>query len=296
MDKAAKDAAIAPIQLVPFAVEKPKNPMQVMCKLAFPRQHQMLKEAPCILLPLFKNNGALFHAKEVFGMMDFASIWCVIENIFLAATNEGLACTMHMPHGNEQEEIMSSIHCPQGYILPCVIGIGYAADDAEYPPQVNFDFESGIHWNKWRCFVECIGLKLKQISNKLIADLDVNLKKYNLTTAQLDVLGFIQNRSASKKEIGEFLGVRHSTVIDILRKLEEKDMIHREVSPSDARVRMVVVTDKARRILSNMQLDRQQADEMMARMLGFASPDALHTALTQVYEAMLRGEHYIKNN
>ncbi len=149
MDKAAKDAAIAPIQPVPFDVEKPKNPMQVMCKLAFPRQHQMLKEAPCILLPIIKNNGALFHAKEVFGMMDFASIWCVIENIFLAATNEGLACTMHMPHGDEHDEIMSSIHCPKGYILPCVIGIGYAADDAEYPPQVNFDFEDGIHWNKW---------------------------------------------------------------------------------------------------------------------------------------------------
>ena len=71
----------------------------------------------------------------------------MIENIFLATTNEGLAYTMRIPTDKQPQEILSAVGCPEGYILPCMIGIGYAETNAEFPTQIYP--EKNIHWNKW---------------------------------------------------------------------------------------------------------------------------------------------------
>ena len=121
-----------------------------MVKIAFPKQRSMFEEAGCIILPIFKRDIRIVK-EDAFGrrFMDFAEIWCVIENIFLAATNEGLAYTMRIPMGSQPEEILSAAKCPEGYILPCMIGVGYAAENAEYPTQIYPKLEDCIHFEKW---------------------------------------------------------------------------------------------------------------------------------------------------
>jgi len=81
--------------------------------------------------------------------MDIAEMWCVIENIFLAATNEGLSCAMRIPHREQPREVLDAVGCPKDYQLLCMIGIGYAAPDAEYPAQTYPDIAECIHWDKW---------------------------------------------------------------------------------------------------------------------------------------------------
>lgn len=149
MDHKAKEDAISTIEPLPCAIETPKNPTQEMIKIAFPKQHSMFAEAGCIILPLFKKDIRLINEKGVRNVMDFSEIWCVIENIFLATTNEGLSCSMRIPTGSQPEEILQAVGCPEGFILPCIIGIGYAAENAEYSEQIYPTLEKCVHWNKW---------------------------------------------------------------------------------------------------------------------------------------------------
>ena len=68
-------------------VEKRRIPItlgQKMYAHAMPKQFTMLKHAPYVIIPVFKSKevtGGSFSA-----LNPFSTIWCVIENIFLAAT------------------------------------------------------------------------------------------------------------------------------------------------------------------------------------------------------------------
>lgn len=73
------------------------TPQQKMYALAMPRQYSMLMNASHVILPFFKSNSGVLKPSCVSSLNPISSIWCVIENIFLAATAEGLACSMRIP-------------------------------------------------------------------------------------------------------------------------------------------------------------------------------------------------------
>ena len=56
---------------------------------AVPKQYRMLFDASAIILPLLKQKTDILHPENISHLNGFASIWCSIENIFLAATAEG---------------------------------------------------------------------------------------------------------------------------------------------------------------------------------------------------------------
>ncbi len=161
-DGKTKSRVLESIEALPCGIVEPKTPLQEMVKIAFPRQRSMFEEAGCLLLPIFKKDARLLEEKNVRRLMDFAAMWCVIENIFLAATDEGLSCAMRIPTSDEihahdakvstrdqATEILSAVGCPTGYVLPCLIGIGYAADNALYPTQIRPSFDECVHWNQF---------------------------------------------------------------------------------------------------------------------------------------------------
>lgn len=121
---------------------------QRMYAYAMPRQYSMLVNAPYVIIPLFKGAG-IFQAKTINGLNSLASVWCVVENIFLAATAEGLACSMRIPVGDEGKNVTSVLGVPEGYVMPCYIGIGYPADDAAVVQQVEKTVQETLHFGKW---------------------------------------------------------------------------------------------------------------------------------------------------
>lgn len=121
---------------------------QRMYAYAMPRQYTMLLTVPYVVIPLFKGAG-IFYAKTVNGLNSFASIWCVVENILLAATAEGLACSMRIPVGEEGQQAASVLGVPEGYIIPCYIGIGYPAENAHIVEQVEKSVKDTLHFGKW---------------------------------------------------------------------------------------------------------------------------------------------------
>lgn len=122
---------------------------QRMYAYAMPRQYSMLLTATYVIIPLFKGRASLFYASAVNGLNSFASIWCVVENIFLAATAEGLACSMRIPVGEEGGKVTAALGVPEGYMMPCYIGVGYPAENTPIIDQVSRDVKSTLHFGKW---------------------------------------------------------------------------------------------------------------------------------------------------
>ena len=125
------------------------DPAKAMYAYALPRQYTMLKNAPYVILPLFQAGPKIFHADAVNELNSFASIWCVIENIFLAAAAEGMACSMRIPVGQEGSNVCKSLDVPEGYVLPCYIGLGWPAEDIPELEQHTYTAEQKIHKGKW---------------------------------------------------------------------------------------------------------------------------------------------------
>ena len=121
---------------------------QKMYGYAVPRQFTMLQEAPYVVIPLFK-------AKELSGdgvsrLNPFATIWCVIENIFLAATAEGLGCSMRIPLNEEHDIVKAKLKVPPTYMIPVFIGIGYADPNETVLEQNVANLDKQLHYGRWK--------------------------------------------------------------------------------------------------------------------------------------------------
>ncbi len=120
---------------------------QKMYKYAVPKQYEMLFNAPYIIIPLFKAKS--LKAESVDQLNSFASIWCVIENIFLAATAEDLGYSMSVPIGKEGNKVCKELGVPSDYIMPVYIGIGYPDNTAPDIEQYKYTADQKIHFGKW---------------------------------------------------------------------------------------------------------------------------------------------------
>ena len=114
-----------------------------------PKQYAMLSRSGCLILPLFKQQKkSLPEPTNLSALNAFASMWCCIENILLAATAEGLGCAFRIPLGDEAEYVAEVLGFPEEYLFPCYLAIGHP-DAAELPRQKSIDFERKLHWNGW---------------------------------------------------------------------------------------------------------------------------------------------------
>ena len=116
---------------------------------AVPKQYRMLFDASRIIVPLLKQKVDILHPENVSHLNGFASIWCSIENIFLAATAEGYGCNLRIPLGNEADHAREVLGFPEDYFMPCFIGIGVPKKDAPVVKQQDIRTEDRIHWNSF---------------------------------------------------------------------------------------------------------------------------------------------------
>ena len=121
---------------------------QKMYGYAVPRQFSMLKEAPYVVIPLFR--AKQLNGEYVSKLNPFSTIWCVIENIFLAATAEGLACSMRIPLNEEHDIVKKKLKIPPTYMIPVFIGIGYANPKEPVLEQYTTNVDEQIRFGKWK--------------------------------------------------------------------------------------------------------------------------------------------------
>lgn len=117
---------------------------------ALPKQHKMLLESGLLVLPFFRQQQSpLLKPAEQSSLNYFASAWCALENMLLAATAEGLGCVFHIPVSDEAEKIKKIVGAPEGYEFTCLLTMGYPAENAFLPRQKEIDIERRIHADAW---------------------------------------------------------------------------------------------------------------------------------------------------
>ena len=118
-------------------------------QIAIPKQYRMLIDAAAVIIPLMKRKVDILNPADLSDLNCYASVWCSIENLWLAATSEGYGCNLRIPRGNEESVAQSVLGFPDEYLIPCFIGIGRPADNAVRTKQLVPDLEKQLHWQKF---------------------------------------------------------------------------------------------------------------------------------------------------
>ena len=117
---------------------------------ALPKQQRMLMQSGLLIIPFFRQlTWPLLKPVEQSSLNYFASAWCALENMLLAATAEGLGAVFHIPVSDEAEKIKKILNAPEGYEFTCLLTMGYPAENAFLPKQKVIDVESRIHTGIW---------------------------------------------------------------------------------------------------------------------------------------------------
>ena len=100
---------------------------------------------------------------------------------------------------------------------------------------------------------EHVGLLIKFINGRVVNKINKNLSDFNLTGVQHEILCFIDRneheRDVFQKDIEKCLKLTNPTVTGIVKRLEEKEMIARCPSSTDARYKCLHVTEKGRDVI-----------------------------------------------
>ena len=116
---------------------------------AVPKQYSMLMNAAAVIIPLMKKKVDILHPAGLSHLNCFASVWCSIENLWLAATAEGYGCNLRIPLGDEEQQAREAAGFPEEYMIPCFIGIGRPAEGAVRTKLLAPDMEKQLHWQKF---------------------------------------------------------------------------------------------------------------------------------------------------
>lgn len=88
---------------------------------------------------------------------------------------------------------------------------------------------------------------VSKLSNKLRRKIDAFSSREDFSGSQGKVLHFIlaQTGDVFQKDIEEEYSLRPPTATELLKKMEANGLIRREALPNDARMKRIVVTEKA---------------------------------------------------
>lgn len=109
----------------------------------------MLADAACVIIPLFRQKTNIMHPQSLSHLNGFASIWCCLENMFLAITAEGYASVLRIPLGDEGEWARKVLNFPEDYLMPCFVAVGKPDANAVLVEQKEYSLAERIHKNVW---------------------------------------------------------------------------------------------------------------------------------------------------
>lgn len=116
------------------------------------------------------------------------------------------------------------------------------------------------HYNLWESWKsEHGGAPLKcilDVSKNIRYFLDLSMSENGLTSIQTRILGHLrqaqnENRDVFQRDIEEVFRIKRSSVTSVLQTLEKNGLIVRESIPEDARLKKLVLTDKAIKMQSS---------------------------------------------
>lgn len=127
-----------------------------------------------------------------------------------------------------------------------------------------------------------IGLEIKTVHQLLKRDFDkliITDETKNLTSVQKWVLGYLSDHideDVFQRDLEEEFSIRRSTATGILQLMEKSDLITREPVPYDARLKKIVLTERACKIQDEIH---KKIKEHHKRLTKGINPDEIEVFL-----------------
>jgi len=132
--------------------------------------------------------------------------------------------------------------------------------------------------------VQALGPLLGHCSHLARERMDARLAQYDVTPAQTHVLLYLFHHggSAPQCEVTAHLKVKPSTANGILDRMEEKGLVERSISGSDARRRQITLTEKGAAQQTYFKQVFQEVEALMMEGLSSEEANVLHVLLHKV--------------
>ena len=114
--------------------------------------------------------------------------------------------------------------------------------------------------------------------------MDARMSRFGMTPAQTHVLRFLRLNGGQmpQRELLENLKVKPSTVNGILDRMEEKGLVERSVSGTDARQRVIALTPAGEEREAQAKKSFLEAEALIARGLTEEETETLRSLLERV--------------
>lgn len=116
---------------------------------AIPKQVKMMLTAGALVIPCFHQPRPLLKPESLGSLNGFASIWCCIENILLAAAAEGIFGVGRIPFDIESETFRTVLGIPEDYCVPCYLALGFPKPGAQGARQIAVSVDERIYIERW---------------------------------------------------------------------------------------------------------------------------------------------------
>ena len=140
-----------------------------------------------------------------------------------------------------------------------------------------------------------LGRLMKVISSAYDATKNALLEQYDLTSRQVDLLGFLREREgheATQRELTEYLHASCATTSGLVKRLAEKGFVERVACEGDKRSVTIQLTDEAVSVVDECM--RQFRDMNGLVMAGFTDED--EAQLMGLLERLLANAEAIKES
>ncbi len=130
----------------------------------------------------------------------------------------------------------------------------------------------------------------KKIHNQLETGFNKEYKKYGLTSTQFDIMLYLTqeaDREITLSDIAAHFGVRHTSVIHVLKLLEQKGFICKN-TVHGVRAKPILLTDNGKQLgnqlISEIREKNPLLDEIMFAGLSESDRQLLEKMLRQIYQ------------
>ena len=135
-----------------------------------------------------------------------------------------------------------------------------------------------------------LGLALQRVQNTFNRNADYYARKIGLTGTQMLIIeylaSFAQNKSIYQKDIEHEFNIRKSTATNVLRLMEEKDLITKKVDQHDTRLKAIILTEKAVKLGPKITNYFVNSENSYAEILGADTKTELVKNLQKLNEAI----------
>ena len=131
--------------------------------------------------------------------------------------------------------------------------------------------------------------QFKFIHDKLESHINQKLRDVDLTFSQLQVLKYLKfhrGERVTQKDIGDYMKLKHSTVIGILQRMEAKGLVVSCTDEENRRGRNISMTDKAEELDQEIYSHCREMDKRLVRYLDDEEQKMLQGLLGRVLKGV----------